>query len=585
MNKLVLSKKVMLGLCIASCTVCGFAKPKAAKAVDPVAAVTKLAPVTQLAKNPTEGVYYSLFVRSFADGNGDGIGDFKGLTKRLDYLNDGNDLTTSDLGITGLWLLPIFASPSYHGYDVDDYYSVNPEYGTMKDFETFIAEAHKRGIKVILDMTCNHSSPYNDWFKASRNPNDPHRDWYRWITDLDLTEFGGKYNGKQKIWGHNVWTIDNTPVEGKKLPNGDNVYSYYAGVFGSQMPDYNMDSKGVREEFKKVFKFWLDKGVDGFRFDAVGHIYNSVEVMPGSETANKAVQFCKEMQDYITSVKPGAFCVAEVWEPTSTRAKYIAGFQSNFHFDMGNMIINAINGQEQNENDGVPVDPDPKTYNGIAHTLYGDYQLYKASNPNYIDSPFLSNHDQGRSAAPLRKKLPKMKLAADMYILAEGVPFIYYGEEIAMMSGSDDPTKRTPFVWKEAGKDKMQPTWCYGGPYGNIENYNKKTVPVSVQEKDPNSLLQHYKRVIRVKTAHPALFKGRLVPKDTGNPYLESWVMECAGEKAFVVHNVSAHNDVTVKLPEGCDMPMVYAANPNAKVEGGMLTIPAMSSVVLAQNK
>lgn len=583
MKKSLFAKKIILSVCASSCALFSFAKP--GKSVDPKAAVKQLAPVTQLVKNPTEGVYYSVFVRSFADGNNDGIGDFKGMTKRLDYLNDGNDLTTSDLGITGLWLLPIFASPSYHGYDVDDYYSINPEYGTMKDFETFVAEAHKRGIKIILDMTCNHSSPYNEWFKASKNPDDPHRNWYRWITDLDLAEFGGKYNGKQKILGHNVWTIDNTPVPGKKLKNGDNVYSYYAGVFGSQMPDFNLDSKELREEFKKVFKFWLDKGVDGFRFDAVGHLYNSVEVLPGSETAAKAVEFCKEMQEYITTVRPDAFCVAEIWDQTAVRAKYIAGFQSNFHFNMGEMIIDTINTQERNENEGVPIDPDPKTYNGIAHTLYDEYQLYKANNPNYIDAPFLSNHDQGRSAAALRKKLPKMKLAADIYILAEGVPFIYYGEEIGMMSGSDDPTKRTPLVWKARGKDKMQPTWCYSGIYGDIERYNMKTVPINVQEKDPDSLLQHYKRVIRVKTAHPALFKGRLTPADTGNPYVESWSMECDEEKAFVAHNVSAHNDVEIQLPAEWDMPMVYAANPAAKIENGKLFIPAMSSVVLAKNK
>ena len=129
-----------------------YAKPNK-KSFDPKLAVSELAPVERKAGKPSEGVYYSLFVRAFADGNGDGIGDFKGLTKKLDYLNDGEDTTTDDLGVTGLWLLPIFESPSYHGYDVDDYYSINPEYGTMNDFETFIIECKKRGISVILDIT------------------------------------------------------------------------------------------------------------------------------------------------------------------------------------------------------------------------------------------------------------------------------------------------------------------------------------------------------------------------------------------------------------------------------------------------
>lgn len=572
------TKKFIAFTFILLCSTSVFAKKKKAE-LNPELAVTKLAPVARTATKPTTGVYYSLFVRSFADGNKDGIGDFKGLTARLDYLNDGDDSTTTDLGITGLWLLPIFDSPSYHGYDVNDYYKINPDYGTMEDFEKFIAEAKKRGIDVILDMTCNHSSAYNDWFIQSKKPESPYRTWYRWITDNDSTERGGKYNLNQKIWGHNVWNIDLT---NKSDPDN---YSYYAGVFGSHMPDYNMDTQAVRDEFKKVFKFWLDKGVAGFRFDAAGHIYNSVEVEPGSPTLEKAVAFWQEMNEYILSVKPDAYSVAEVWEPTATRARYMAGMQSNFHFDLGGLITNIINNQEMNDNNNVPDDPDTSTYNGFARSLASEYAMYAANNPNYIDAPFLSNHDQARSAAGLRNKPEKMKLAADMYILAEGIPFIYYGEEIGMKSGSDDPTKRTPLVWKPEGKDKLTPTWCNSGAYGNVSVYNKKTVPISVQEKDENSLLTHYKRVIRVKTAHSALYEGRLKPVSTGSAVLESYVMESDSEKAFVVHNISTKRTETVALPDGCDMPLVYAANAGVEVKDGKLTIPPMTSVVLAKAK
>lgn len=573
-----LSKRILAISLLFLCASGIYAKKKASK-LDPELAVTRLAPVQRLANKPTTGVYYSLFVRSFADGNGDGIGDFKGLTKRLDYLNDGDDSTTTDLGVTGLWLLPVFESPSYHGYDVDNYYKINPEYGTMEDFETFVKEARKRGIDVILDMTCNHSSFYNDWFIQSRKPDSPYRTWYRWITDNDSIERGGKYNLNQKIWGHKVWNIDLT-----NQSDPDN-YSYYAGVFTSSMPDYNMDEQAVREEFKKVFKFWLDKGVAGFRFDAAGHIYNSVEVMPGTPTITKAVSFWKEMNDYILSVKPDAYSVAEVWEPTAVRAKYMAGMQSNFHFDLGTLITQIINNQEMNDNKNVPDDPDTSTYNGYARSLESEYAMYAENNKNYIDAPFLSNHDQARSAAGLRNKPAKMKLAADMYILAEGIPFIYYGEEIGMKSGADDPTKRTPLVWKPEGKDKLTPTWCNSGAYGNVSVYNKKTVPISEQQKDPDSLLNHYKRVIRVKTAHPALFEGRLKAVSTGSAVLESYVMESETEKAFVVHNISSKRTETVQLPEGTDMPIVYMANPGAEVKDGKLTVPPMTSVVLAQNK
>ena len=197
LNKKSMVKKSIAAVCLLGCAGVLSAKPKKYKTVQPELAVTELAPVERKASKPGEGVYYSLFVRSFADGNGDGIGDFKGLTKKLDYLNDGNDLTVTDLGITGIWLLPIFPSQSYHGYDVDDYYAVNPDYGTMEDFETFLAEAKKRGISVIIDMTCNHSSAYNKWFIESKKPDSPYHTWYRWITDLDFTENGGVYNRKQ----------------------------------------------------------------------------------------------------------------------------------------------------------------------------------------------------------------------------------------------------------------------------------------------------------------------------------------------------------------------------------------------------
>ena len=581
MNKRIISAASLVLVCLAA-----GAKPKK-QTINPELAVTQLAPVKREAYKPGEGVYYSLFVRAFADGNKDGIGDFIGLTKKLDYLNDGDDTTTDDLGVTGLWLLPIFESPSYHGYDVDDYYKINPEYGTMEDFEKFIAECDKREIKVILDMTCNHSSPYNEWFKQSKNPDSPYRTWYRWISDEDCDQpdlgYHGPYNLKQKALGSNVWNMD---MQHKGIDaKGNEMFYYYAGVFGPQMPDFNLDEQAVRDEFKKVFKFWLDKGVSGFRFDAAGHVYNAGEVKPGSETLSKAVGFWKEMNDYILSVKPDAYSVAEVWEPTATRAKYMGGMQSNFHFDLGTLIAQIINNQEANDKKNAPDDEDVSTYNGYARSLEGQYAMYKENNPNYIDAPFLSNHDQPRSSASLRNNPDKIKLAADMYILAEGLPFIYYGEEIAMKSGSDDPSKRTPMVWNAPGKDKLESYWNENGPYKNSSVYNKKTVPVSDQQKDPASILNHYKRVIRVKTAHPALFKGRLHAVGVKNAVVESYTMTSEEETAFVLHNVSSTRTETVELPaEADDMKLVYAAKDGVVLNEGKLTIPPMTSVVLAKN-
>ncbi|MCK9171047.1 MAG: alpha-amylase family glycosyl hydrolase [Treponema sp.] len=530
-------------LLFASCSTTG----KQVKEPQPGLAVNQLAPVVRSADTPSEGVYYCIFVRSFADSNGDGIGDFNGITKKLDYLNDGNDLTTSDLGVTGIWLLPIYPSQSYHGYDVDDYYSTNPDYGTMEDFQNLVNECKKRGISVILDMTCNHSSIYNQWFIDSRNPDDPHRTWYRWISADDP-----QYSINQQIWGHRVW----------------NQYKgyYYAGIFASNMPDFNLDDPALRQEFKNVMKFWLDKGVAGFRYDAAGHVYNSAKTPAGTNSVEKGVAWWKEITAYDRSVRPDAYTVGEVWEPTSTRAQYMAGLGSDFHFDLGTKIVDEVRSGNAGNN-------------SFANGLQGEYERYSESNPDYIDAPFLSNHDQNRVAGLLRGQVPQLKLAAAMYIFAEGVPFIYYGEEIGMMGGKPDEQLRTPMMWNKPGKDKLQATW-------ETSRYNKKTLTVAEQTKDSGSLLQFYKRIIRIKTAHPALYKGRFKAVNTGSEFISSWAMECDTEKALVLHNLSP-DSVTVQTPAGYNnLPMVFTTYSGSAVNSdGQISIPPFCSVVLAGSK
>ncbi|WP_294430233.1 alpha-amylase family glycosyl hydrolase [uncultured Treponema sp.] len=562
MKKSMLLRAVVAGFC-ATLSVgfysCASSSGADSAAISPEKAVRTLAPVVRNAKGAREGVYYSIFVRAFADSNGDGIGDFNGITAKLDYLNDGNDNTTSDLGITGIWLLPIFPSQSYHGYDVDDYYAVNPDYGTMEDFERLLQECNKRGISVIIDMTCNHSSRYTEWFQNGRDPSDPHHSWYRWITADDK-----RYNIEQKMWGHKVWNED------KKFTG-----NYFAGLFGDHMPDFNLDSKELREEFKKVMKFWLDKGVAGFRYDAAGHVYNSAKTPAGTKSVESAVNWWKEIVDYNTSVNPGTYNVGEVWENNSLRAQFIAGLGSDFHFDMGTRIVDMLKAGEDGNN-------------SFANGLQGEYSRLAQANPNYLDAPFLSNHDQPRAAGLLRGDEDLCKAAASLYILTEGVPFMYYGEEIGMRSGTDDPSKRTPMIWNTTlasgkPKDKLQSTW-------SESRYNLKTVPVAEQVKDPESLLQYYKRLIRVKTAHPALYAGRFKAVSTGNDYVSSWQMKSDDETAFVMVNVSKE-DVTVKVPQeyASFKPVFFSdgedtefKNQDSVIE---VTLPAHSTVVIADGQ
>lgn len=549
-NSLRTQRHSLLALLAIVCILFGAASCASGRAesIDPTKAVTQLAPLPRRAQTPTAGVYYCIFVRSFADSNGDGIGDFKGMTARLDYLNDGNDRTTSDLGVTGIWLLPIFPSQSYHGYNVDDYYGVNPDYGTLADFEEFLSEAEKRGISVIIDMTCNHSSLYTDWFIESRNKDSPYRGWYRWVEDGDT-----RYNLNQKIWGHNLWNY----YEG----------AYYAGLFESGMPDFNLSNPAVREEFKNIASYWIGKGVDGFRFDAAGHVFNAAKLAAGEESQSQGVAFWKELVGHVRSVKPDAYTVGEVWEPTSTRAVYMQGLGSTFHFDLGTKIVDAIR-----EGSGGK--------NNIANSLYGDYATYKEMNPDYIDAPFLTNHDQNRISGMLRGDSRLLKLSASLYILAEGVPFMYYGEEIGLMGAKPDEQIRTPMLWNDPGKDRLQTSW--------IESkYNKNTIPVSRQQKDPESLLNYYKRLIRVKTAHSALFEGRFTAVATDASEIVSWKMESQKEKAFVLHNLSP-KPVTLVLPpealgaDGARMPLIFAGSSGVTITGTSITLPPRESAVLA---
>lgn len=498
---------------------------------------------------PQDGVYYSLFVRSFADSDGNGTGDFDGITEQLDYLYE--------LGIRGLWLLPIFPSPSYHGYDVDDYYAVNPDYGTMQDFEELLAACRQRGISVMLDITFNHSSSTNKWFTASKNPEDPHRAWYHWISENpenSMTDHASKYNLNANIWGHKLWN---------KVGNG-----YYAGEFFDGMPDFNLDCPELREELKNVLSFWMDKGVSGFRFDAAGHIYDKIKMPAGFDESSKAsASFWKEIIDFTKSKNVLTYSVAEVWDTTSIRAQALAGLDSVFHFDLGdNYILNTIKNQSAGNNN-------------LAHIIANDFAAYRKYNDNFIDAPFLTNHDQARLAGNLKGDIPSLKLAAGMYLLTPGIPFVYYGEELGMMSGTKDETKRTPFLW--SGMDsKKKPSYQTSWAAQADCIYNKKTPGLDSQKKDKDSLYNYYKKLINFRNSCKAFSPdAELIPLDTGNTALSSWIVKKGEEQALVIHNVSG-NSTTLTLPETFTNEAAFQTNPVKKNKDGSFTIPSLTSAV-----
>lgn len=372
-------------------------------------------------------VFYEVFLRSFADSDGDGIGDLAGLTARLDYLNDGDPGTTSDLGVDAVWLMPIHPSPSYHGYDVKDYRAVNPQYGTLADFDAFVAAAHQRGLRIVIDMVLNHSSSQHPWFLDSRSGSAAaKRDWYVWsATDPGWTNpMGGGWN----------------------LDNG----AWFYAAFNGSMPDLNLRNAAVEQELIATMKFWLARGVDGFRLDAVRYF---VENGGGSfaqdqpETHDLLARLRAALQaDY-----PEALLVAEAWASQGITSTYYGTgdeAQLAFCFDLA---------------DGIKGSAQLGSASWVVTTLQQAVASLEGKDLGFM-APFLSNHDQTRVRRALGADAPARVAAATLAALP-GTPFLYYGEELGMQGGTaGDPQKRTPMRWTGVapvyGFTSASETWC-----------------------------------------------------------------------------------------------------------------------------
>jgi len=419
-------------------------------------------------------VFYELFVRSFADSDGDGIGDLAGLTAKLDYLNDGDPLTVSDLGVDAIWLMPIHPSPSYHGYDVKDYRAINPQYGTLADFDAFVAAAHQRGIRVVLDMVLNHSSSQHPWFVDSRSgAGAAKRDWYVW----SATDPG--------------WS--NAMGGGWHLDNG----AWYYAAFTGSMPDLNLRNAAVVAEMVDSMKFWLARGVDGFRLDAVRYY---VENGGGSfaqdqpETHALLAQIRAALQaDY-----PDALLVAEAWASQGIASTYYGDgdeAQLAFCFD----LADGIKGSAQLGGASWLVTALQQAVASLAGKDLG------------FMAPFLSNHDQTRVRRALGADPPSRAAAATLMAMP-GTPFLYYGEEIGMQGGTGgDPQKRTPIRWNATapgyGFTSAASTWCDldASCAGTTEVAG---VDVATEQGDAASLWQLYRRLVRLRHQQPVLSTG-----------------------------------------------------------------------------
>jgi alpha-amylase len=431
-------------------------------------------------------IFYEIFVRSFKDSNGDGIGDFNGLIQKLDYLNDGDPSTTTDLGITGIWLMPINESPSYHGYDVVDYHTVDQEYGSVEDFKRLIDEAHKRGISVIIDLVINHSSSQNPWFIESNKSNPEYRDWYIW-EDPAPDYFGP--------WGQPVW------YAGKE--------GYYYAVFWSEMPDLNLKNPAVTQEIYDISRFWLEEmGVDGFRMDAILYLVENGALQKNTRGTHAWLQ---AFHQYYKSIDTQAFTVGEAWTETSQVVEYVGDeVDIAFEFDLAESFVRSADGP-------------------LASSATNQMKVVLNTYPEGQFAVFLTNHDQDRVMSLLESP-EKAKLAATMLLTSPGVPFIYYGEEIGMTGTKPDENIRRPMQWSG---ENSKVGFTTGVPW-NAASRDYKTVNVGDESEDPNSLLNFYRTLIQLRNDHPSFRTGETLLVKTGTQDLYA-MLRYNNQEAFLV--------------------------------------------------
>ncbi|MCH5250129.1 MAG: alpha-amylase [Lachnospiraceae bacterium] len=414
--------------------------------------------------------YYEVFVYSFYDSDGDGIGDIQGLISKLDYINDGNDETDTDLGCNGIWLMPVNPSPTYHKYDVADYYDIDSTYGTLEDFKELMEECDKRGIKVIMDLVLNHSSSQNPWFKEACDYLRQLGDGEPSVEDCPYFEY---YNFSREM-GSGCYLIEGTGW-------------YYEAQFWSEMPDLNLSSEALKNEIEEIAKFWLDMGVGGFRLDAVKEYYS------GNTQAN--IDFLNRFDEVVKLYKEDAYIVGEAWLDINEYAKYYeSGIDSLFDFafaDKDGIIAKVLNGASASKY-GVTIESLQNTF--------GQY------NEDYIDAPFYTNHDMGRSAGYYsgENSENKTKLAGAMNLFMGGSAFLYYGEELGMKGSGKDENKRAPMYWSKSDDY----TGMCEGP-ADMDDFEMKFDSLEEQENDPASIYNFYKKVIKIRNQNPEIARGK----------------------------------------------------------------------------
>ncbi len=412
--------------------------------------------------------YYEIFVYSFYDSDGDGIGDLNGVREKLDYIEE--------MGFDGIWLMPVMPSTTYHKYDVTDYYGIDEEYGTIEDFQALVEECHERGIRVVIDFVINHTSSQHEWFRTA----------CEYLASLDEGEepdesvcpYVGYYHFSQTQENSDYYEI---PVTGSST-------WYYEGVFWSEMPDLDLSNEALRAELEQIAAYWIEMGVDGFRMDAALHFEES-DTAFNTEVLNWLYSYCLTRD-------PDFYMVSEVWANEATIADYYAsGTPSMFNFDMAEAegkLIKAARGTLK--------------MSSLIDSMIQWQEDFSAENPDYIDAAFISNHDTGRISNALVSDENDVKMAAGLLMTMSGSTFVYYGEEIGMKSkGTADENKRLPMIWSDTDDTGMT-----DGPADAEEGITSSFAAVDEQLADETSILNYYKRAIALRDANLEIARGTI---------------------------------------------------------------------------
>lgn len=446
--------------------------------------------------NPHNDTYYQIFVRSFADSDGDGIGDLNGITENLDYIED--------FGATAIWLLPINPSPTYHGYDVTDYYDINEDYGTMDDFKDLIEEARSRDIEILIDLPINHTSDQHPWFVSAQDPLSEYRDFYVW-------------------------------------EDGNAFESFVGG-----MKDLNLENEAVVSEIESIMEFYLEMGVHGFRLDAAKHFFDK----PGVVGANlKSALFINELNLALEEDYPDSYIVSEVFDYQDfVYPDYYIGSDSVYNFFGQKTILDKVG---LGNNRSLFVRNFERFYDNIREV-----------DPDFVDAPFLTNHDLDRLASTpgfsSHDSLAKLKLASRILLTLPGSPFIYYGEELGMKGYRDyandgqnvpgygiayDEYRRTPFLW---GDSEIETTWF-------PDQQNFATPSLAEQKEDEESLYHTYRTMNHLRLDHVALRYGNeFLPYRENDVFIQGYVRSYQDgdhdQALLILHNLSSSDTFDLDL-------------------------------------